>query len=164
MPVGDSAYIPLATVTLGTATASVTFSNIPNTYRDLIVVVNGSVSSGSSIYYRLNGDEGNNYFMVVSQAFSATSTAFQDTVMIPWAPNNLTANERFMITSQFMDYSATDKHKTALHRLNGVSGGNTFLAMSAARWGNTAAVTTLRVQANANLNIGSTLSLYGIVA
>jgi hypothetical protein len=157
-------YTPLATVTLGSAAASVTFSSIPATYRDLVVVLDGSLASGSSLYYTLNNDSGSNYSMVIAQAFSPTGTAFTDTVMVPWSPNNLTANGRFLLTSQFMDYSATDKHKTALHRLNGVSGGNLFVAMSAARWANTAAVTSLRVQANVNINAGSTFNLYGIVS
>lgn len=157
-------YTPLANVTLGTAAASVTFASIPATYRDLVVVVNGSLSGASSLYYRLNSDSGSNYSMVVAQAFDPTSTAFTDTVMVPWSPNNLAANQRFLLTSQFMDYSATDKHKTALHRLNGTSGSNLFVVMSAARWANTAAVTTLRVQANVNINVGSTISLYGIKA
>jgi hypothetical protein len=157
-------YTPLATVTLGTAAASVTFSSIPATYRDLVVVINGSLSGASSIYYRLNSDSGSNYSVVTAQAFSPTSTSFTDAVMVPWSPNNIAASTQFLLTSQFMDYSATDKHKTALHRLNGTSGATLFVAMSAARWANTAAVTTLLVQANVNINVGSTLSLYGIKA
>jgi len=157
-------YIPLATVTLGTAAASVTFSSIPATYRDLVVVVNGSLASGSSLYYTLNSDSGSNYSQVVAQGFSPTSSSSTDTVMVPWSPNNIAANTRFLLTSQFMDYSATDKHKTALHRLNGTSGASLFVAMSAARWANTAAVTTLFVQANVNINVGSTFNLYGIAS
>ena len=40
-------YTPLATVTLGTSAASVTFSSIPATYRDLILIFDGT-GSGST--------------------------------------------------------------------------------------------------------------------
>ena len=54
-------YTPLATVTLGTAASSVTFSSIPATYRDLILVVNATTSADGIPSLRFNGDSGNNY-------------------------------------------------------------------------------------------------------
>jgi hypothetical protein len=157
-------YTPLATVTLGTATSTVTFSSIPATYRDLVMVINGSVASATEFYYRFNADTGSNYSVVTAQGFgSPTSGSFTTTRLVPWAPNNLVANQPFVLTTSFMDYSATDKHKTSLHRIGGQAGGEPWVAMTAARWANTAAVNTILVEAGANFNIGATFSLYGVI-
>ena len=165
MPVGESAYVALANITLGTARTSVTFSSIPATYRDLAMVINGSVATATSFYYRLNGDTGTNYSFVNVQGFNPpTSGTSTDNKMVPWAPNNLVANQPFLLTTNFMDYSATDKHKTALHRIGGQAGGETWVAMTAARWANTAAITTILVESGANFNAGATFALYGIAS
>jgi hypothetical protein len=156
-------YTPLANVTLGTAVSSVTFSSIPATYRDLILVINGSVVTATSFNFRFNGDTGTNYSVVNVQGFSPpTSGTSTDNKMNPWLPNNLVANQPFVLTSNFMDYSATDKHKPSLHRIGGQAGGETWVAMTAGRWADTAAITTILISSGANFNIGATFSLYGI--
>jgi hypothetical protein len=38
-------YTPIASITLGATATSVTFSSIPSTYTDLILVMNGSSTS-----------------------------------------------------------------------------------------------------------------------
>jgi hypothetical protein len=129
------------------------------------MVINGSVATAASFYYRLNGDSGSNYSVVTAQGFSSpSSSAFTSTEMVPWAPNNLVVNQPFLLTTSFMDYSATDKHKTSLHRIGGQAGGERWVAMTAARWANTLAVTSILVGSVANFNVGATFSLYGIKA
>ena len=56
-----STYTPIASVTLSSAQSSVTFSGIPQTYTDLVLVSNAVLSSsvGFGIYF--NGDTGSNY-------------------------------------------------------------------------------------------------------
>ena len=160
-----STYIALANITLGTASSSITFSSIPATYRDLVMVINGSVATATSFNFRFNGDSGTNYFVVNVQGFSPpTSGSSTDNKMVPWAPNNLVANQPFLLTSNFMDYSATDKHKTALHRIGGQAGGETWVAMTAGRWANTGAITSIVIESGANFNAGATLALYGIAS
>ena len=154
-------------MTLASATSSVTFSSIPATYRDLILVINGSLASNGFYDIRANSDSGSNYTNVYAQGqqdnqtFSGTDTATGYGV---WSKNSYTANIRFMSTGQFMDYSATDKHKTALFRSGGPQLGNIVMGMSAGRYASTSAITTLAVLASQNFNIGSTFSLYGVIA
>jgi hypothetical protein len=64
---------------------------------------------------------------------------------------------------QVMDYSATDKHKTALSRTNIA---RNFVAAHANRWASTTAVTSINVFGNrgSNLAAGSTFNLYGVIA
>jgi hypothetical protein len=61
-----STYTPIATTTLGSSTSSYTFSSIPQTYTDLVLIVSGygAASDGNSIVCRVgNGtvDSGTNY-------------------------------------------------------------------------------------------------------
>jgi hypothetical protein len=52
-------YKPIETQTLGTAVASVTFSSIPDTYTDLVLVFDtacGSMEQQSTMELRFNGD------------------------------------------------------------------------------------------------------------
>ena len=51
-----STYQPIASVTLSSAQSSVTFSGIPQTYTDLVVVVSGYYSGTTYGSFQLNGD------------------------------------------------------------------------------------------------------------
>lgn len=52
-------YDKIATYTIPSTTGSYTFSSIPSTYDDLVLVA--SVGGSSTIYVRFNSDSGNNY-------------------------------------------------------------------------------------------------------
>ena len=54
-------YEPIATTTLGTSASSVTFSTIPGTYTDLVLVVAGTSAATNGNEMQFNGDTGNNY-------------------------------------------------------------------------------------------------------
>jgi hypothetical protein len=62
MPAGNT-YEAIATQTLGSAAASVTFSSIPSTYTDLVLVCNFETSSNAiaGVYIQFNGDTSTNY-------------------------------------------------------------------------------------------------------
>jgi hypothetical protein len=160
-------YTPLATVTLGGTASSVTFSSIPATYRDLVLVYSGTTSGYSII--RANSDTGANYNRVIMegngstfQSYSNTGQTFFDLAQ----PPDLTDVRTLVI--QFMDYSATDKHKTVIHRANGTTGSGSTggQAMSGAfRWANTGAITSLQYsQFTGNFQVGCTFALYGIAS
>jgi hypothetical protein len=156
-------YTPLATVTLGSAAASVTFSSIPATYRDLILVITAQrTGTPVNVGMRFNGDSGSNYtsvYMTGTGSSAATgivsSTNFQ-LDLYPYPPSSGFNN--YIV--QMMDYSATDKHKPILVRVN--DAGNATEA-SAGRWASTAAVNSLALTLS-NFNTGSTFNLYGVIA
>jgi hypothetical protein len=58
-------YTPISTTTIsGSSTSTVTISNIPSTFTDLVVVFgNFQGTSSYSFSLRFNGDTGNNMFM-----------------------------------------------------------------------------------------------------
>jgi len=153
-------YTPLATVTLGTAVSSVSFSAIPASYRDLIFVFSGVVSAGGGEVLRVNfnGDTtSGNYSAVFANGDGSTTASGTDARRF-----GLMYASRSQTVASFMDYSATDKHKTYLSRTGGASNA---LEMIAGRWANTAAITSIRVFPDANgFASGSTLSLYGVIS
>jgi hypothetical protein len=159
-------YTALATKTLtGTAT-TVTFSSIPATYRDLILVTDATITAaGSTDGYglRFNGDTGSNYSYVrmVGTGSAATSASATTTFALAGVIGDV---NKGVTMFQIMDYSATDKHKTVITRSNG-SFGN-WTQASASRWADTAAITSVLLRSNAsyNFSIGSTFSLYGIIS
>jgi hypothetical protein len=165
-------YVLLNQITLAATSSSVTFSNIPQGYGDLVLIVNGrgdySVNAFESLQCRLNSDSGSNYSYVIMsyQAGSSYSTAGTATSL--WfgrLPNANGGNTNFGTNVvNIMDYSATDKHKTSISRSSNVQE-NLAPSADASRWANTAAVTslTLTTGQSANFVVDSTFSLYGIV-
>jgi hypothetical protein len=155
-------YTALANITLGSSASSVTFSSIPATYRDLVLVVNTpTLPFDSQLVLRFNGDTGSNYSRVYMETiFGGTgSAAGTDTFAYVGAYGPDQAN----LIVNIMDYSATDKHKSFLARGNG----STAAKATSLRWSNTAAITSILVKLESystNLPTGSTLNLFGIAS
>lgn len=157
-------YIPLATVTLASSASSVTFSNIPSTYRDLIFVYSGTNSdSNAGMVGQFNGDSSASYSTVQMNGFSSGPNAASNSGGTG-ADFFFGSTERTSGIVQIMDYSATNKHKTALVRTD-VGGGVGATRAAAIRYANTNAITSITVsRSGATISTGATFSLYGIVA
>jgi hypothetical protein len=155
-------YTPLANVTLGSSASSVSFSSIPATYRDLILVATAkSTPTLATFLVNFNGDSSNIYSTVVmtgtaSAAETYTSGQLTYFVQIPTDALNV-------VVAQFLDYSATDKHKTFLSRNNSKGEG---VEASAGRWANTAAISSIVFTCTGGdiWAAGSTFALYGVIA
>jgi hypothetical protein len=155
-------YTALATVTLDTARPSVIFNNIPATYRDLVVVVSQGLSSSNGVALRFNTDESvSSYRRQIMVGNGSTATAsVQTTSYIGIQGSLFTANGGYQI--QILDYAATDKSKTVIGRY---SNAGTDASMLSGRWVSTAAINRVILTFfGVNATVGSTFSLYGIVA
>lgn len=162
---GTPTYTPIATITLGSTDSSITFSSIPTSgYRDLIVVCNAKITSGSGTYWiRLNGDTGTSYSDVVMYGIgsgSGTSNA-RSSQTVAYA-GAIDASDSMMI-AQVMDSGASDKHKTILIRENQP---DSWVEARAARWASNTVVNSLTISNDSGYSfaIGSTFSLFGIAA
>jgi hypothetical protein len=162
MPAGVSAYVPLANVTLGSSASTVTFSSITGSYRDLVLVID-SKGSGFAPQMRFNNDSSSSYAWVwMGGDGSGTSSNSASSVAQFNLGNFSTFANPTSAIFNIMDYSATDKHKTVLNRIDIPSAGTSAWAM---RWGNTAAITSIQLFAAAgSYAAGSTLALYGIAS
>jgi hypothetical protein len=158
-------YEPIATTTLGSAAASYTFSSIPSTYTDLVLVAvtKNSVVTVNGIFIRYNGDTASNYsttFLYGNGTSAVSSRASSQTqAQIGWD-----GSTDFVPTIiNIQNYSNATTYKTALSRSNEPS---SRVAAWVSLWRSTAAVTsiTLTAESPANFAIGSTFTLYGIKA
>jgi hypothetical protein len=162
---GTPTYTPIATTTLTSSASSVTFSSIPATYRDLVLVFNAFRAAGSSAaVVRVNGDTGSNYFNVRAGGDgSSTASSIFNTSFFSATQLGQTGTVPGTTIFNFLDYSTTNKHKNVLAR---VSIAESNASMAACRWGNTAAINQIQVLTVGNpaWDAGSTFSLYGIEA
>lgn len=152
----------LASITLQAASASVSFSGIPQNYRDLILVTAGPglVSGFVLQLIHFNNDLTNSNYSSV-RIYGTGSSAASDTAASPRIGNIYQNNINNTIV-QIMDYSATDKHKTYLARQNMP---NDILMAEAGRWANTSAINQLAISADGSLFLsGQTFNLYGRIA
>jgi hypothetical protein len=152
-------YIPLATVTLGGSDADILFSNIPATFKDLVLVMNGTMSANSFIGVQFNNDTNNNYSGV--RMYGDGSNPYSSTLTTNYAWFNDFFTSQSLTTAHIMDYSATDKHKTVLVR----QGSSSVVAGAvASRWANTAAINTMKLvcEAGKTFQTGTTINLYGV--
>ena len=114
-------YIPLATTTLTANTSTLTFQSIPQSYRDLVLIVSGQGSSDSSLTFRANGDTGANYsWMQMSGDGSSVSGGSRspdnkDTEAIIGIIDGSAVGNAIV---NFQDYSITNKFTNALGRGN----------------------------------------------
>ena len=151
---------------LGSNTATVTFSNFSG-YRDLRLVIAGSMSTSASPAMRLNSDSTSGNYAVVAMwgtgsAAQSNSSTTQTQASLGWWAASPTVNTQFVITTDILDYAQTDKHKTYLCRASGAS---EEVGAVAGRWASTSAVTTILVtgyNGNGVYGAGSVFSLYGI--
>ena len=153
-------YTPIASVTLSASASEVVFSGLPQSFRDLILVVTGTATATMTFGVQFNGDTANNYTYV--EMTGDGSSASSSSGSLSQALVGRFTTSQSVSTAQIMDYSATDKQKTVLGR-GGAS--NELVRASASRWANTAAVTSIRVVPLSNsFASGTTFNLFGVIS
>jgi len=153
-------YEPIATTTLGSATASYTFSSIPATYTDLVLVANFSKSAAARLDMQFNGDTGSNYSYtrLNGNGTSASSDRLSNFGVIDAGYTDTTISTSII---QINNYANTTTQKTAMIRANASSlNVGLFLGL----WRSTAAINSITLGGGNNLQTGSTFTLYGIKA
>jgi hypothetical protein len=160
-----STYEKIATTTLGSATATVTFSSISGSYTDLVLVYSGTNSdSNAGMRLQVNSDTGSNYSDTQLNGYSSGANSSRS--------SNATAvdisfgsTERTTSIANFMNYSNTTTYKTILAR-TGVGGGVGAVRANVILWRNTAAINAISIfrESGQTISTGSTFTLYGIKA
>jgi hypothetical protein len=157
-------YEPIEAKTLGTATASVTFSSIPQTYTDLVLVTNGVESANQYVAIRFNGDTASNYSQTRlagdgSSAFSDRQSSQTYGRLSVGDPTN-----RFLMIASIFNYTNTTTFKNWLSRTNTA---NNMTGAVVGLWRKTpeaiTSITVLTLTAD-TFSIGTTFVLYGIKA
>ena len=163
-----STYTPIATTTLGASQTVVTFSSIPSTYTDLIVVLNAGFSTAAAIVSRMtfNSDTATNYsqinFYGTGSTFAGSRATNQSSISVENLVTTASAALRDLSIIQIMNYSNSTTYKPALVRQNNNPNGVVF---SAGVWRSASAINSVTLTASSSTYIsGSTFTLYGIAA
>jgi len=152
-------YSLIESQTLGSATATVTFSSIPATFTDLILIIKATTIS-ANYNLRLNGDTGANYSytVIAGNGSSATSSRSSSNTVIGLT---YTGSGAPMTKLQIQDYANTTTYKTVLNRQDDAA--NATVA-SVGLWRSTAAINSITVVSPGTTPSGTTFKLYGIQA
>jgi hypothetical protein len=164
-------YDSIATTTLATSTASITFSSIPQTYRHL--QIRGIMRTDRALVrdqlrMQLNSDTGSNYVAHYLAGDGASVVAAANTGL-PFMNNNsvpgatATASTFGAVVIDILDYTSTNKN-TTVRLFNGVdmNNSNGYIELDSGLWLNTAAITSINIAAIANLVQYTQLALYGV--
>lgn len=159
-----STYEPIATYTVsGSAAANYTFTSIPQTFTDLVLVTSVIYTNSSpSIFYRLNGDTNNNYSTIALDGSSSPVVPYQSNTSVSFLYGfigSTTSSPNTSVTS-FNNYSNTTTYKTSLGK---AAYGNAGIYVGL--WRSTAAITSIYLEpVSTTFAVGSTFTLYGIKA
>lgn len=159
-------YIPLATTTLGSDTASITFSNISASYTDLIAVCE-TKGNDANLVLRFNGDTGSNYSTTAVYATNTNTVgsfrrSSQTSLRNAGSAYMINTTNRLIVIYHIMNYANTTTNKTVLFRGGLVAAG---VDLQAGLWRSTSAITSIEfIGEGSNLYAGSIVTLYGIKA
>lgn len=167
-------YIPLAYVTPSDGRFFISFSNISQLYKDLVLVatLRSTRNAPTDVpAVRINGDTGQNYPWVNITGSGSTTGSSSNTLntYLPGieTPAATAGSDDFGIVQwNFMDYSATDKRKAVFVK-GGIGTGGGIIQTYGASWANTAAITQIDINYPYNSGLvsgGSSLALYGVNA
>lgn len=165
-------YTPIATQTLTTSAASVTFSSISGSYTDLVLVANaqttaaGTSGSPQGMVMTYNSDTGANYSITSLYANTTAGTGLS----YRWSSqNNARVGAITQTSSGFnaltiiniMNYANTTTYKTSISRsgYEGQYGTEADVQL----WRSTAAITSVTLSSDYSFKTGSTFTLYGIL-
>jgi len=174
-----STYSQISTTTLGSNVASYTFSNIPQTYTNLVLVANIQSTAtqyhGENIKIGFNGNtsstlsatrlQGDN-----SSAGSGRSSGVTTSIISGRAINQTSGNSTSVFTPNIFhipNYSNTTTFKSWLARFNEITSAGSYYGAFAGLFQSTAAITSITIydgldSSPALLAAGSTFTLYGI--
>jgi hypothetical protein len=161
-----NSYESIATVTVGSAVSSITFSSIPSTYTHLQIRFIAKVATGSGNYFlQFNSDTASNYNSHLLYGSGSSAFALADS---SWAGINLVSGSSTQFSGgvvDILDYTNTNKNKT-VRTLGGFdANGSGFVNFYSGLWRNTAAVTSITIRElinGSNLTQYSSFALYGI--
>lgn len=168
-------YEAIATQTLGSDAASVTFSSISNTYTDIVLVANYKVqNNGYMLGFRVgNGsiDAGTNYSWTRVLGYSGGTYSGRNSNMTLGAGMTGGSNSNNMTIFHFQNYSNTSTYKTILTR-SAVNA--TWVEADVNLWRSTSAINAISFAESGdggsgtfgtgNILSGSSFTLYGIKA
>ena len=156
-------YDLIASQTLGSAAASITFSSIAASWTDLRVVLVGTPVTASSAGIQFNSDTGTNYSFTGLYGDGTTASSFStNNSTYVYGSNTNTSYSSFILWDIFSYAGST--YKTVLSSGSLDMNGTGYVRRSVGLWRNTSAINsiTIMLAGGNSYNTGTTAQLYGI--
>lgn len=161
-------YALINSNTLGSATNTVTFSSIPATFTDLVIVIQGKCATAdANISIRFNSDTATNYSYTFLDGNGTSTFSSRGTNQTSGAIDNYGQIQQNFNSNDIIhifDYANTTTYKTYLSRANNAGMGIDAIV---GLWRKTPeAINTIALicSGSRNFDVGSTFYLYGIQA
>lgn len=155
----EPAWFPLGEVTLSANAPEVVFSNIPNTYRDVVAISDTAPLRNGGGRIRLNGDSSTSYdWTYINGGTSGTPASYSGTTT--GCPSfSFSDSLHNVVVHYFLDYFQTDYRKTIIS-YGGHTNGQIY---TFTRWANATQITSITFSGQGgNIAPGSTFKIYGI--
>jgi hypothetical protein len=162
-----STYEKIATTTLGSATATVTFSSISSAYTDLILITADIINTTNvlGLYIQFNSDTGSNYSRIFMEGNGSSAASSKNSNQSNMMLGRSYGGDRTTNIFQIQNYSNSTTNKTTLCRY-GSGGSSSAVGAAIGLWRNTNAITsiTIGIEGGYNMSAGCSFALYGIKA
>lgn len=160
-----STYTPIASQTLASASASVTFNNIPQGYTDLVLNLWAKAPSANlGVAMQFNSDTSASYSYTQFGGNGSVAFSNRESNITYARFGNNTQTDGTPTQANIQNYSNSTTYKSILSRSGSPVGGGTVGFINL--WRNTSPITSLTIfpEGGGNWGAGSTFNLYGIAA
>lgn len=157
-------FIFLGSTTLTTTSSSITFSSIPQTYKDLVLHIRMRTDSANNMPIYFNGNTTSySYTWYRGEATTSYEGNSNSGLAIGTTTPSFASNYFNYYRVYITDYASTTRYKSS-HYVGTEMDNSTFEhRIGSSQWSNTSAVTSLEISGN-NMVTGTSVRLYGITA
>ena len=158
-------YDCIATTTLTTATASVTFSSISGNYTDLVLIIGGLASENTQVQFQFNGDTGSNYSSTTMYGDGSTAGSVRTVNQTQANVGGIAVTDPGTNVIHIMNYANSTSYKTVIGRYTTINTGSYYEAgYRAGLWRSNNAITSIKVMlpSTYTYSTDTVFSLYGI--
>lgn len=155
-------YEPIQTLVANGSQSTITFSSIPQTYTDLVLVASGNASTGTGVIMRFNNSSATAYHYY---GMYGTSSEYVANAEFNLSGMNITnmyptaAEVRGSIVNIF-NYTSNQSKSILINRNEPTS----FVQKNVCLWTNGSAITRIDLVAGSNYDSGTRFTIYGIKA
>ena len=161
-------YVALASVTVGSGgAANIEFTNIPQTYTDLNILISGrsaSTNPQENLLIEFNGSSSNFTRRALEGDGSAASSYSGSTNLIAYVVGNGATSNTFGNASIYIpNYTSSNNKSISTDAVEETNATTAYMQLTAVLWSNSAAITSIILKPGSNNFLQySTATLYGI--
>lgn len=152
---------------LGSAAANITFSSIPQTYTDLMLLISPQITAQNYVFVNVNGSSANHTFRNLINELGTVDSYTESAYGVNAFPVGPMFSQNGSIPSNvavyFPNYTSSNAKTVTADFVSEANSANVIGGILAGLWNNTAAITSLVLAlSTGNIGAGSSATLYGI--